>query len=290
MRFHVVIPVFNRLPLTIRCLESLSAQTDKGMEIILIDDGSTDGTSEVVQERFPEVQVIRGDGTLWWSGAVNLGVRRALSSAAPDDYILLVNNDTYFESDFVARCRDAARKYPNTLVGSVFVDPYTGELHGGIVVDWYTAKFTWVNNGKSIEDFPPGHVESVSLLTGRGVIVPCKVYRDIGLYDDHYFEQHGDTEFSRRAYLNGYPLLVSYDLVTYNSDPDHAKRDTVYRPGDLFEYLFGPKAEARLRTRYWFAMKTSINRLQGLSYLVCDLARIFMHFLVRLRWRSQSSQ
>ena len=104
MIFHVVIPVFNRIQLTTRCLESLLAQTDKGMDIIVIDDGSTDGTSEVIPERFPEVQIIAGDGTLWWSGAVNLGIQQALLSAAPEDYILLVNNDTYFDPIFLARC------------------------------------------------------------------------------------------------------------------------------------------------------------------------------------------
>ena len=64
MIFHVLIPVFNRLQLTIRCLESLVAQTDQGTRIFLIDDGSTDGTAQVIREHFPEVQILHGDGSL----------------------------------------------------------------------------------------------------------------------------------------------------------------------------------------------------------------------------------
>ena len=283
MIFHVVIPVFNRIQLTTRCLESLLAQTEKGMDIIVIDDGSTDGTSEVIPERFPEVQIIAGDGTLWWSGAVNLGIQQALLSAAPEDYILLVNNDTYFDPIFLARCREAAVKYPKSLVGSVLVDSFTGQKQGGVRINWYTAKHTWLNSGKGIEDFPPGHVEPVSVLTGRGVIVPCSVYCEIGLYEQFYLEQNGDTELSRRANLKGYRLFVNYDMVTYNSDPTDVDRDTFYGPTEIFQYFFGRKSETRLRTRFWFAIKTAANPLQGACFLVCDFVRILMHLLFRLR-------
>ena len=118
MKFHVVIPVFNRLSMTLGCLESLSVQTDKMMNVVLVDDGSTDDTSEVVLKRFPEVHILEGNGDLWWTGAINLGIRHVLSSAAPGDYVVLVNNDTYFESDFITRCRKTAQRYPNALIGS----------------------------------------------------------------------------------------------------------------------------------------------------------------------------
>ena len=284
MIFHVVIPVFNRLPLTIRCLESVIAQTDQGMEILLVDDGSTDGTSEVIRRRFPRVQIIAGDGTLWWSGAANLGIRQALSSAAPDDYILLANNDTYFDSDFVARCREAVKKHPKSLIGSVILDPNDRRiLQGGIRINWYSAKHTWLNLGKSIDDLPPGHVEAVSVVTGRGVLVPCETYRKLGLYEDYYLEQHGDTELARRANLKGYPLLVDYDLMTYNSDLINTDSGTVYQPLNLFDYFFGHRSKMRLRTRYWFAIKTAANPVQAACFLICDFGRVLMHFLIRLR-------
>ncbi len=122
MQFHVIIPVFNRLPLTTRCLTSLSAQTDRRMRITLVDDGSTDGTAETVCKNFPEVDILTGDGHLWWTGAVNLGLQHVLRRMAPDDYVLLINNDTYFDQNFIACGRAAVQRYPDALIGGVLVD------------------------------------------------------------------------------------------------------------------------------------------------------------------------
>ena len=254
------------------------------MNIFLVDDGSTDGTSDVIRSRFPKVEVIAGDGTLWWSGATNLGIRRALSVAAPEDYILLVNNDTFFEPDFLARCREAVKKYPKSLIGSVIVDPRDRRiLQGGIRINWYSAKHTWINLGKCIDDFPSGHIETVSVVTGRGVLVPCETYWELGLYEDYYLEQHGDTELARRANLKGYPLLVDYGLLTYNSGSMSAALVTGYRSSELFKYFFGRSSKMRLRTRYWFAVRTAANPVQGASYFVCDLGRILKNLLYHIR-------
>ena len=291
MIFHVLIPAFNRLPLTIRCLESLLAQTDQGMDIVLIDDGSTDGTSEVIRKRFPIVQILSGNGSLWWTGAVNLGIRHVLSSAAPDDYVVLVNNDTCLKHDFIARCRATARKLPESLVGSVFVDLSRERIiAGGTKINWYTAKHRTLNYGKRIDEFPPGHVETVSTLTGRGVMVPCKVYREVGLYDDRHFQQCGDTELPRRANLKNFPIYVSYDLVTYNTDPNVELPRRCYRVKEFIDYFFGIRSNNRLKYRYWFAVNTSINPFQGACYFVFDLGRVMTRFLLQVRlggWTSR---
>ena len=284
MIFHVVIPVFNRLPLTVRCLESLLAQTDQGMDIVLIDDGSTDDTSEVIRKRFPDVQILYGNGTLWWTGAVNQGIRHVLSSAAPDDYVVLVNNDTCFKRDFIARCRTTATKLPESLVGSVVVDSTQGRIiAGGTKINWYTAKQRNLNSGKKIDEFPPGHVVTVSVLTGRGVMVPCKVYREVGLYDDRHFQQCGDTELPRRANLRNFPICVSYDLVTYSTDPNLELSQRRYRVEEFIDYFFDVRSQTRLKYRYWFAVNTSVNPFQGVCYFVFDLGRVITHFLLRVR-------
>ena len=287
MKFHVVIPVFNRLSMTLGCLESLSVQTDKVMNVVLVDDGSTDDTSEVVLKRFPEVHILEGNGDLWWTGAINLGIRHVLSSAAPGDYVVLVNNDTYFEPDFITRCRETAQRYPNALIGSVLVDTPLSRtiLSGGSKINWYTAKYTQLNLGKSIDGFPPRYVEAVSILTGRGVMIPCKVFHEVGLYDDRHFKQCGDTEFSRRANLKGFPLYVSYDLISYNSDLDIERVKKYYLAKDFFHYFFGVRSNSRLKYRYWFSVNTSINKFQMICYFVFDLVRITVHFLVRVRSR-----
>jgi len=70
----IVIPVYNRINFTKKCLNSIKQQTYQNYRVVVIDDGSTDGTAALLAEEFPEVHVIQGDGNLWWTAATNLGV------------------------------------------------------------------------------------------------------------------------------------------------------------------------------------------------------------------------
>ena len=95
---YVVIAVKNRLPFTRRCLADLSAQHGVDVTTIVVDDGSTDGTLDMLARDFPSTVVLRGDGDLWWTAATNLGVAWALKRATDADYVLTLNNDTSFDS------------------------------------------------------------------------------------------------------------------------------------------------------------------------------------------------
>lgn len=65
------------------------------IHVIVVDDGSTDGTSEAIAEQFPEVELIRGDGSLWFTAGTNLAIRAALKH--DPDYILGINDDSIFD-------------------------------------------------------------------------------------------------------------------------------------------------------------------------------------------------
>lgn len=294
MRFFTIVPVFNRVALTVKCLDTLMCQTDEGRHIILVDDGSTDGTSQIVHNRFPEVKILSGNGDLWWTGAVNLGIRYVLSIGAPDDYVLLVNNDTYFDRDFISSCRTAAGQYPEALIGSVIVDSPTSKtiLTGGCRINWYTAKYHDLNAGKNLDLFPQGYIEAVSVLTGRGVVIPVKAFREVGLYDHERLKHRGDTELPRRANLRGFPLYVCYDMVTYNSDTEMRRRLGAerFKLRDWYDYFFDIRSAGNLRTRFWFSMNTASNPVQGLCYLTMDIIRVTAHFVRNLDVGMRSSK
>ena len=65
MKLYVVIPVFNRIQHTTRCLQTLERQSCGNFTIVLVDDGSTDGTARLIEKRFPWVHRIAGNGS-WW--------------------------------------------------------------------------------------------------------------------------------------------------------------------------------------------------------------------------------
>ncbi|HZG23054.1 MAG TPA: glycosyltransferase, partial [Chitinophagaceae bacterium] len=99
IRLAIVIAVHNRKNTTLQCLQQLARQTFQDFSIIVVDDGSADGTSAAIRQFFPSVTVINGTGNWWWTRSVNEGIRYALDQHA--SHVLLLNDDTYFTSDYL---------------------------------------------------------------------------------------------------------------------------------------------------------------------------------------------
>ena len=78
---YIIIPVHNRMEFTRQCLNSLTQQTYRKFKIIVVDDGSSDETRVMIQKEFSEVDLLHGDGNLWWTGATNFGVKHVLKNA-----------------------------------------------------------------------------------------------------------------------------------------------------------------------------------------------------------------
>src|SRR3954466_494295 len=90
---HVLLPVHNRRAITEEFVNCLQAQCWPKWHLILVDDGSTDGTTELVRARVPSATILEGDGNLWWAGSLQLGYQWLMRHAADDDIVLIINDD-----------------------------------------------------------------------------------------------------------------------------------------------------------------------------------------------------
>jgi N-acetylglucosaminyl-diphospho-decaprenol L-rhamnosyltransferase len=291
-RIYVVVPVYNRRNLVNRFLIRLGEQTFRNFTTIVIDDGSTDGSTALIREKFPEVQVLRGDGNLWWTGAINVGIRRAMLLGNASDAILVINDDLEFEPNYLESLYRVWQSTPNTLVGSVLVDVNDPEriFRGGELVNRWTAKSRHLNTGRKLGEFGKGYQVEVSSLTGQGALVPIHVFRSIGLYDDKHFQQCGDTELPVRAKNRGYRLIVSYGaVVKARSDEIGINHASFYSLRDAKEYFFGVKSNCRLKYRFFFAYDTATSVAAFFSFLLFDIARLTIHFLRRLKFSGSTS-
>jgi len=227
----ILIPVHDGWDYTQKCLYDLGAllHNDAGdssvrFSVVLIDDGSTDGTAGFVAKDFPDVHVLQGDGSLWWSGGINLGAQYAMDKLQAH-YLLLWNNDInaapgYFEQ-----------------VASVVANEKQITVWGSVVRDMDNPERIWSMGGKFNPrtgarymlglDKPVVHIPQkpweADWLTGMGTLVPVNVVKSIGLWNAKDFPQyHGDSDFTCRAREAGFSLRVHPKMVIFNATENSA--------------------------------------------------------------------
>lgn len=252
---YIVIPVFNRKDFTRACLDSLRQQTTTAFRVVVVDDGSTDGTGQMLRQDFPEVLVEEGDGNLFWTAGVNLGIRRALAEGATQ--IMTLNNDVLTAPDFVAQMQTVAAQHPTAVLGALELDAGTGQpVYGGETLNWRT------NTRRDLlETLPPEQrrgLHPVTYLPGRGLLIPRQVLETIGLFDEkrlpHYLADFDYTSVARR---HGFPVYCNYDarLSTY---PEESGQEITRRQRSLrgyYQHLFGIRGGGNLRNFTHFSLK-----------------------------------
>ncbi len=272
----IVIPVHNRKHFTRDCLLSLRKQTFQNFTIIVIDDGSTDGTSEMIQKEFPEVVLLEGDGNLWWTAATNLGVKYALDHGA--NYIMTLNDDTIMTDDFIEKMIFWAEKKPGALLGGFALDATTKKpVYGGEIINWRAAESTFLLG--IVDPMEQYGLHEVTHFPGRGLLISKEVFLRIGLFDERHFPQAAaDYDFTHRAVRAGYKIFCNYDarLLIYSDASGDAQFRKKKNFKNYYNHLFGIKGGGNLGkfTRYtirncplryqpWFLVRGFIQRVFG---------------------------
>jgi len=289
--FHIIIPSHNRIALLRRCLECLALQTDTNFSAVVVNDGSSDGTAQMLAEDFPQFGVIEGDGNLWWTGAVDAGIQALLAkyrdnaSQMQDDAVILFNDDLEFDADFLTTIRKLSDSDAKTLIGSVVLNiaDRSTIVRGGALMNWWTAKITQLNQGKSIESFADDYTTEVYTVSGRGVLIPLSVFVELGSYNVAHYPQHGDVELPVRAARAGYQLKAYYQSRVYcHFDLENDINTSTHGLRDVKKLLFDQRSYLNLREHFWLAVDTRKNPLQGIVYFLCDLARVSKSVLEKL--------
>ncbi|MDB5157652.1 MAG: glycosyl transferase family 2 [Mucilaginibacter sp.] len=280
MMIYIIIPVFNRRNYSEACLKSLLSQTIDNYKIIVVDHGSTDGTAEMIKQRFEQVILVLGDDSLWWTGATNLGVKEALKrSNSTEDFILTLNNDLIVESDYLEQLLKIDKDNKPCLVGSISVyhsDPEKIQF-AGIIWDRTFAKYKSnplikqkYSDLKNETDF----IES-DLLTGRGTLIPIDAFTKYGLYDEKKFPHYAaDEDFSFVCRQHGFKLLIATKAKVL-SHVTETGLNFKYKKIGLFKFLktlSSIRSPNNLTIRYRWAKK---NAQIPYLYFFMDVSRIF---------------
>ena len=186
-----------------KCLSSLRAQTYRPHEIMLVDNGSTDGSIEYVEQQFPEVSLIRLPKNLGFAAANNVGMRQSTGV-----YVAVLNNDAYAEPEWLERMVAAAER--DRSIGLVackllFADSASMINSTGLVMDW--AGFVWGWRDGQLDDPTESQPEECFGASGAAALYRRVMLNDIGLYDEDFFAYMEDADLNWRARRAGWRCI-----------------------------------------------------------------------------------
>jgi hypothetical protein len=193
------------------CLETLLASDLPGLEVMVVDNDSTDGSVESIRERFPTVRILETGRNAGYAGGVNEGVRVALEGGA--DYMFVLNNDTEVAPDCVSRLVSAASARPDAaFLGPLiyYHDRPDVVWSAGGRIGWWTGHIRHIGI-RQRDDGRFAGVREVDYVTGCAVLVGATAVRSIGLMDTGYFMYNEDTDWCVRAKRSGLAVLVVGD-------------------------------------------------------------------------------
>lgn len=211
---HVIIPVYNRLDYTIKCIKSLEKQNiNEKINIIVVDDGSTDNTKDFLKKNFPNIKILNGTGLLFWGGAVSYGIKYVLQNSQLDDWVMLVNNDVELSVNTISELiKILELKKRKAIIGTLTLDARDKKTvikSGTIVKNWFLNITDHLYKGLDINNLNLKNFEKVHFLTGRCILHPIEIFKKVGNYNSKKFSHYGcDDEFSMRVQKFNYETLL----------------------------------------------------------------------------------
>lgn len=265
-RVEVVFPCHNRRKLTLQCLKSLARIDRTGIDVhvVVVDDGSTDGTSDAIQEEFPDAEIIVGDGNLWFTEGTNVGIRAALNHEP--DYVLLINDDQVFDSNAIRSMVECAERHPRSVVGSLLLLWDTPHKLFQTAPVWRTRLGGWRHWHSQTLWTIPKSPWKVDIIVGNCVLVPAGAIAEAGLMNSKRYPNFGDAEYTPRLRKLGWTLLIEPRARVFCQPNNLPPRIKAMGLRKMFSALFVDLGNVHnLRRRLYANLDSAPSKLQGLA-------------------------
>ena len=253
----VVVLSWNGREDTLACLRSLAAATYPRLEVIVVDNGSSDGSADAVAAAHPDLVLIRLDANLGFAGGMNVGIAEALSRGAGP--VMLLNNDTVVEPGFVEPLVDALESRSDASAACSQIvfrdDPATV---------WYAGASFRPGRGHHGSNHGYGRPRIAATTPpfvtdracGGAMLVPAAAFAELGDFDESLFAYAEDTDWSLRSARAGRRVLVVPGSVVRHAvsaaSGGASSPDTLYyslRNGLVVAERWAPLGPLRTRLR-----------------------------------------
>jgi GT2 family glycosyltransferase len=196
---------WNRGQDTLTCLRSLQQLTYPLTRLLVVDNGSTDGSVELIKARMPQVQVLQNRTNRGFAAGANQAISYALAQGA--DYVLLVNNDTFLEPQSLDELLAEARPDVGMLAPKIYYHEPADRIWS-VGYDQHPVLLEMRGGGRGMLDRGQyDQVREVDYLLGCGLLVSRSFLQKVGLFDTRYFVYYEDLDLSLRARKHNYRLL-----------------------------------------------------------------------------------
>ena len=255
----------NRRDKTLACLDQLYRQRlpmGVRLHVTLVDDGSNDGTTEAIRKDFQDVEVLRGDGSLFWCG----GMRKAWQHAAQSDpdFYLLLNDDTVLETNAVAVLLDICNSPAERRIAVAAIrEPGTNRIsYGGSVL---------TGNRPPLNGIP----KPCDTFNANCVLVTRAVYREMGMFHSAYTHAMGDTDYGLQAGKREIEILQSGEFLGEcpRNPPGGGWRDRSLPRLKRLKILQSPKG---LPFREWMEFNRRNSGWKWPYYTISPILRILL--------------
>lgn len=211
-RVTVIIPNYNGMKYIKGCLDSLASQSMDDFDIILVDNASTDGSVEYVENEYSNVLVKKLDQNYGFCHAVNVGI-----AMTKTEYLILLNNDTVAQCDFVKELYEAIEKHDDTFAVAAKMlqlnDPDKIDAAG----DLYCALGWAFSLGKD-KGKDRYNKESVVFSACAGAAIYRKaIFDQVGYFDELHFSYLEDVDVCYRARIMGYKNRYTPKAIVYHA-------------------------------------------------------------------------
>jgi GT2 family glycosyltransferase len=262
---YILLPVHNRRHQTKKFIECLKAQTYQNYHLILIDDGSTDGTAEMVQAIIPSATVLKGFGNWWWAGSLQQGINWLKNhSVNSSDLILMINDDVIFGPEFLNTAIDLLQGKQKILLQAQSYSKRTGCLAStGVSADLKNLSF----RKTTLSD-------EINCLSTMGLFLR---FSDLSVVGDFYPKllPHylSDCEFTIRAYKRGLKLITDSKLILYFDE-------------ETSGFNFDFKNQRISDIRKYFSIKSVVNPIYWTIFVILTCPTIWIPINIFRIWRS----
>jgi GT2 family glycosyltransferase len=257
---YILLPVHNRIVTTKAFINNLLNQTFQDFRLILIDDGSTDGTSDFVQKYIPNTIIIKGKGKWWWAGALQQGymwIKKNVNDL--ESTVLIINDDVAFKTDYLEKGISRLFGLNKTIVFSKVFSLQNNTLFwSGIHIDWKTFQLR-----------PNQEDNKVNCVSTRGIFLKIKDFFEVGRFHPIVLPHYSsDYEYTHRAFKKGFSFKSYSDIILTVDENTSGYRNFHNESFFLF-------------TKKFFSKKNPINPVYSTAFvaLACPWKYKMINFL-----------